>query len=201
MAANSSRSLNYTRRAAHSWIDRIETHIYSSKCARECTDCKTGALFPSPIQLLYILETSVDRRYGLQVFFSMWNSFVPLSSFIVAPSVAGVWEYWSVGGSCLTVSCRHSRSVSPFLVVHHFPTLYGHLLAIRHSFYVGKRCSSVVVFSSQLSKLSQDWYLPYWPGFCFCSFHTHFAIIRRHFIHASFYFIWLVSVYEWISSH
>jgi len=30
-------------------------------------------------------------------------------------------------------------------------------------------------------RLSQDWYLPYWPSLSF-SFHTYFAIIHRHLI-------------------
>jgi len=34
-------------------------------------------------------------------------------------------------------------------------------------------------------RLSQDWYLRYWPSFVFSS-HTHFAIIHRHIIHANF---------------
>jgi len=41
------------------------------------------------------------------------------------------------------------------------------------------------------------WYLLYWPSFVFSS-HTHFAIIHRHIIHANFYVIWLVSIYEWV---
>jgi len=40
--------------------------------------------------------------------------------------------------------------------------------------------------------ISQDCYLRYWSSFVVSS-HTHFAIIHRHFIHANFYFIWLVS--------
>jgi len=43
------------------------------------------------------------------------------------------------------------------------------------------------------SRLYQHWYLWYWSSFFVLS-HTHFTIIHHHFIHANFYFIWLVSV-------
>jgi len=51
------------------------------------------------------------------------------------------------------------------------------------------------LLSLYLPRLSQDWYLRYWPSFIFSS-HTHFTIIHRHIIHANFYVICL-----WISGH
>jgi len=44
-------------------------------------------------------------------------------------------------------------------------------------------------------RLSQNWYLRYWPSFVFSS-STHLAIIHCHIIHANFYVIWLASVYN-----
>jgi len=46
-------------------------------------------------------------------------------------------------------------------------------------------------------KLSQNLYFRYRPSFVVSS-HTHFAIIHRHFIHATLYFIWLLSVFEYV---
>jgi len=47
-------------------------------------------------------------------------------------------------------------------------------------------------------RLSQEWFLLYWPSFVFSS-RTHFAIIQPHFIHVNFYFIWHVCL--WISTY
>jgi len=40
------------------------------------------------------------------------------------------------------------------------------------------------ILSLYSPRLSQDWYLRYWPSFVFSS-HTHFVIIYRHIIHAN----------------
>jgi len=52
------------------------------------------------------------------------------------------------------------------------------------------------LLSLYLPRLSQDWYIRYWPSFVFLS-HTHFAIIHRHIIHANVIVIWLVSMNKW----
>jgi len=102
--------------------------------------------------------------------------------------------------SCLKIANRSYYHSAPVLwnslpsdlphVAHHVtpsPVLNSPVSDLSTSLFLKnlKPISFTLPFLFSLYRLSQDWYLRYWPSFVISSY-THFAIIHPHFIHTIF---------------